>query len=68
MEITHGYNGWILEDMDWDPEDGVSRFEYSRIYNGKKETWVTYRSQPTKPGHQDWDPFQKQGVFNARHY
>lgn len=54
--IVHGDDGWILEDMDWDPETGRSRLEYSRKRPGEMpETHVRYVSQPTRPRHEDWD-------------
>lgn len=61
--IYHGSDGWILEDMDWNPETGVSTFTYERMFDGKRERFVTDRAQPTNPEHQDWDPFFKQGIL-----
>ena len=28
-QVQHGVDGWVLEDMEWDPETGIAFFEYS---------------------------------------
>lgn len=61
----HGQDGWILEDMDWDPGTGVSTFEYSNS-DGLRHMAIT-RAQPTSPDHvgffhQLWDR-KKPGVL-----
>lgn len=52
----HGENGWILEDMDWDPESGVATLEYSRYVPGVKEPEVVFitKQQPMLPTHEGW--------------
>lgn len=49
---SHGEDGWVLEDMDWDPITGVAIFEYSNVDGVRHIT--TSRSQPTSPAHEDF--------------
>lgn len=50
--MQHGSDGWVLEDMEWDENDGVARLEYSnRNVIGTRSRFV---DQPTRPGHKSW--------------
>jgi len=48
----HGVDGWVLEDMDWDPKTGLSTFEYSST-TGEPNAFEV-RPQPTHEGHEQW--------------
>lgn len=45
----HGVEGWVLEDMDWDPETGLATFEYFNRSRG--ETRIEVRYQPVQDSH-----------------
>lgn len=62
FEPHHGENGWVLEDMDWDPETGISTFEYRNTQRGT--TCVIARTQPTCPEHVGWLDRDYQGVLS----
>lgn len=64
--IQHGEGGWELEEMDWDPETGRARFEYSRqVPKQLEERTFEVRCQPTLPTHLGWKQlwFLEQDVF-----
>lgn len=51
----HLVDGWLLEDMDWDPVTGLSRFEYSRqVPKALEERTAEIRMQPTVTQHLGW--------------
>lgn len=62
FQLAHGEDGWVLEDMDWDPETGISRFEYSN--RQRHGTWVVHRAQPTTPEHVGWLDREFQNVLS----
>ena len=49
--LTHGVDGWTLEDMDWDPETGIAQFTYEHPQLGES---ITYRHQPSLLRHSGW--------------
>ncbi len=51
-DIRHGKDGWILEDMDWEPATGLATFEYSNRHTGT--TIFRVRPQPHQDGHVEW--------------
>lgn len=55
-DIRHGVDGWSLADMDWDPDTGVSRFEYQGLGG---TVLIVFRDQPTRPDHQGWSDRQE---------
>lgn len=64
--VLHGRNGWVLEDMDWDPDTGVSTFLYSRKQPGSvEEIAEVSRSQPTEERHSGWASRREQHVFTV---
>lgn len=63
LQPRHGADGWVLEDMDWDPETGISRFEYSNTEK-RGTVWVVHRAQPTTPDHVGWIDREFQNVLS----
>lgn len=64
--VAHGVDGWQLEEMDWDPNTGLSRFDYSRqVPKALEERCAEIRMQPTVPEHLGWSVLgrQEQQVF-----
>ncbi len=55
-EPRHGQDGWVLEDMEWSPDTGGARLEYSRA----GRTCERHVLQPAVPEHEGWSdrPFQ----------
>lgn len=63
----HLVDGWLLEDMDWDPITGLSRFEYSKqVPKALEEKVAEIRMQPTVPSHLGWNLLgrEEQAVFS----
>lgn len=53
--LEHNKDGWQLVEMDWFPEDGMSRFIYERTIPGVGvESSVVWRPQPTAFNHEGW--------------
>jgi hypothetical protein len=54
-EVTHGVDGWYLDDMTWYPEDGLAVFQYERTIPGVGlELAIVKRPQPTTFKHPGW--------------
>lgn len=62
FDPRHGVDGWVLEDMDWDPDTGISTFEYSNTLRPLCCA-IIHRAQPTYEGHTGWFERQAQGVL-----
>lgn len=55
IERQHGVDGWLLDDMTWYPEDGMTCFQYERAIPGVGlELSVVWRPQPTTFKHDGW--------------
>lgn len=53
--IQHGFDGWELQHMSWDPETGMATLQYERVVTGKLvETAEREIPQPTDPKHVGW--------------
>ncbi len=59
-QAQHGVNGWVLQDMEWDPETGVAIFEYSNTIS--RTTLQEVRVQPTREGHFNWEHMRDRPV------
>ncbi len=54
-DAHHGVDGWLLVDMEWYPEDGMSCFQYERTIPGVGiELAVKWREQPATFQHEGW--------------
>lgn len=54
-DVINGVDGWVLIDMDWDPEDGMSCFQYERAIPGEGvELAIVWRPQPITFTHRGW--------------
>ena len=63
LTVTHGVDGWYLDDMTW-YGDGVAEFQYERLIPGVGlELAIVTRNQPTLPNHPGWDLKTPQGVL-----
>ena len=55
LDVHHEVDGWLLVDMEWYPEDGMSCFQYERTIAGVGvELAVKWREQPIHEGHDGW--------------
>jgi hypothetical protein len=55
LDVTHGVDGWLLDDMTWYQEDGVAVFQYERPIPGVGvELAIVERSQPILETHRGW--------------
>jgi hypothetical protein len=55
LDVSHGVDGWYLDDMEWYPEDGAACFQYERSIPGVGlELAVVWREQPSMFEHQGW--------------
>lgn len=55
IDVVSGQDGWELIDMEWDPEDGMSCFQYERTVPGEGvELAIVWRPQPVTFVHRGW--------------
>lgn len=66
MTPQHGVDGWVLEDMDWDPITGLAIFEYSSTTGQLPTRHV--RPQPIREGHVEWNAMHDKSaaIFEIR--
>lgn len=55
LDVINGQDGWELVEMDWDPRDGMSCFQYERTIKDKGvELAIVWRPQPVTFVHRGW--------------
>lgn len=54
LDVQHGVDGWVLDDMEWYTEDGMSCFQYERITPEGVELAIVWRPQPATFQHEGW--------------
>jgi hypothetical protein len=65
--VCDNQDGWQLDEMDWDPETGLSTFQYIKMTGKIVERKTEVRQQPYSPDHLGWAQLwnQEQGVFTV---
>lgn len=56
VEINHGVDGWVLVDMDWNPDSGLAVYDYVQ-YDNKGKFLAAASAivlQPYNHSHEGW--------------
>lgn len=67
VDVQHGVDGWVLVDMDWNPDTGIAVYDFVQVDGQGKyigSATATVR-QPYHPSHEGWSELwnEPQAVF-----